>query len=111
MDPKLPLVRILWDDAENFKDAWASAKEADEFASATYLVISIGWLVKKNRHYYTLASDYDPNHGNYGSLRKIPKKMISKIEFLTMAPSAESYASPHTTPSAPPPHTPPVAAG
>lgn len=84
VDPKLPLVRIEWDDAENFKDAWASAKEAEEFAAATYLVISIGWLVKKNRHYVTLASDYDPNHGNYGSLRKIPKKMISSMETLTL---------------------------
>lgn len=89
-DPKLELVRILWDDAENFKDAWASSKEAEEFAAATYLVVSIGWLVKKNRHYYTIASDYDPNHGNYGSLRKIPKKMISKLEVVQLAPKEEA---------------------
>lgn len=96
-DPKLPLVRITWDDAENFKDAWASATEAEEFAAATYLVISIGWLVKKNRHYVTLASDYDPNHGNYGSLRKIPKKMISTMETLQVVESPVVPSAVQTT--------------
>lgn len=100
-DPKLPLVRILWDDAENFKDAWASSEEAEAFAAATYLVISIGWLVKKNRHYVTLASDYDPNHGNYGSLRKIPKKMISKMETLQLSGRA-SQPSDIVRPELPP---------
>ena len=93
-DPKLPLVRILWDDAESFKDAWASKEETEEFAAATYVVVSIGWLVKKNRYYVTLASDYDPNHNNYGSVRKIPKKMIKKLELLqlvsTPTPTSEN---------------------
>ena len=80
----MDLVRIEWDDAEDFSESWASQREADEFAKKSYIVTSVGWLVKKNRFYVTIASDHDPNHGNYGTLRKIPKKMIRTLEVLKL---------------------------
>lgn len=76
----MELVLIEWDDAEDFSQgAWASQKEAEEFAAKQYLVTSVGWVVKKTRSYVAIASDYDPNHGNYGTLRKIPKKQIRSL--------------------------------
>jgi hypothetical protein len=83
----MDLVYIEWDDAEDFSvngSAWANEREAQEFAKKTYIVQSVGWLVKKTRFYLSIASDYDPNHGNYGTLRKVPRKMIKRLEILNI---------------------------
>lgn len=84
----MDLVIVEWDDAEDFSvgGSWASTKEAEEFAKAPYIVTSVGWLVKKNRFYLTIASDVDPQHGNYGTLRKIPRKMIRKMTTIPAEP-------------------------
>lgn len=85
-ESKLELVLIEWDDAEDFSQgAWASQREAEEFAKKQYIVKSVGWLVEKNRWYVAIASDHDPNHGNYGTLRKIPKKQIRSLTVIETA--------------------------
>jgi hypothetical protein len=90
----MELVLIAWDDAEDFTEgAWASEREAEEFAKKVYIVTSVGWIVKKNRSYLTIASDWDPNHKNYGTLRKIPRKMIKSIDTLVTGVQNEPQIS------------------
>ena len=88
----MDLVYIEWDDAEDFSangSAWASQQEAEEFSKKVYIVRSVGWVVKKTRHYLSIASDHDPNHGNYGTLRKVPRKMIKRLDILSIPQKEE----------------------
>ena len=73
----MDLIQIEWADAEDFKASpWANQEEADAFTKQDCLVVSIGWVVKRTRYYIAIASDFDTASKNYGTLRKIPRKMI-----------------------------------
>lgn len=82
----MDLVKITWNDTEDFKGGtWASADEVAEFTKKMCTVYSVGWIVKKSRHYVTICSDFSPNPDTHGRVTKIAKKMITKIEPLTEA--------------------------
>ena len=95
MEPTLELVRLVWNDAEDYKaSAWASQEEANEFTKQTCLIISVCWIVKRSRFYLTIASDFDTASKNYGTLRKIPKKMVVSIEPLQLLPIPQTELVP-----------------
>ena len=77
------LVRIVWRDAEHMiKDTWTDDESVQEFANEDFLLVSVGWLIKKTDKYYTIAGDWDEHLDNWGSVRKIPATMVQSVSDL-----------------------------
>lgn len=74
----MELVEIHWWDTQDAdKDkTWLSTDEVEEFASTQCDIYSVGWIVKKTRHYVTICSDFSPDPDTHGRVTKIPRKMI-----------------------------------
>lgn len=95
------LVRILWRDAEHMiKDTWTDDESVQEFADEDYLLVTVGWIMKKTDKYYTIASDWDEHLDNWGAVRKIPVSMVQSVvdlvdrtEQSSQVPVAEHHPS------------------
>ena len=91
----MDIVLVTWHDTEDFKGgAWASTEEIDEFSKTLCVIESVGWVVKKTRHYLTLCADFSPNPDTHGRVTKIAKKMIVKIEPLQLTEAHKTSSEP-----------------
>ena len=87
----MDLVKITWLDAEDYSEGtWASKDEIAAFTDKHCVVESVGWIVKRTRHYITIAGDFTPDPDTAGRIIKIPKKMIQRIEALQLTQKDES---------------------
>lgn len=97
-----PIVRVTWNDAADHPEPWVHEEDLKKFADSPAAVVSVGYLIKKDRHYITIAGDYQPDLNIWGRVTKIPKKMVTKIEEIPL-PNPESCngadVSPHEKPS------------
>ena len=81
----MDLVLITWLDAEDFREStWASKDEVDAFSQKICLIQSVGWIVKKTRHYVSICSDFTGDPDTHGRVIKIAKKMIKSIQPLSL---------------------------
>lgn len=72
---KRKLYVILWLDAVRGATSWHDAEDTKKFATATDgEVLSVGWLVHRDKDYFTIASDQSGTET--GRLIKIPNGMI-----------------------------------
>ncbi len=93
----MDLVKITWTDTEDFKgSSWASKEEVDEFSNKLCTIESVGWVVKKTRHYLTICSDFSPNPDTHGRVTKITRKMIVSVEALQLVPMPASVSESQT---------------
>lgn len=77
----LQLVKITWNDTEDFKGGtWASTEEVLAFSKVLCTIESVGWIVKKSRHYITICSDFSPDPDTHGRVTKIARRMVVKVE-------------------------------
>lgn len=76
------LVKVIWHDAQDHKDKWVDAADAEAFVDTACAVVSIGFLVRKTDKYLTLAGDFDATDDDYGRVTKIPVGCIQSIEDL-----------------------------
>jgi hypothetical protein len=75
-----PLVRVVWNDAEDSDGTWSDESEVEAFANHDCTVESVGFLVSKTDKYVTLAGDWIPHTKQHGRVTKIPAGMVGKIE-------------------------------
>lgn len=95
----MELVKITWLDTEDFKGGtWASTDEVHEFSKKQCLIESVGWIVKRSRHYVTICSDFSADPDTHGRVSKIAKRMITKMETLQLATPAQCADPSHTPP-------------
>ena len=81
----MDLVKVTWNDTEDFKGgAWASTEEVEAFSKQLCTIESVGWIVKRTKHYVTLSADFSPEPDTHGRVTKIAKRMIVKIEPLVV---------------------------
>lgn len=83
------IVMVLWNDAQDHKDKWVDAEDAEAFTDIEVTVTSIGFMVRKTDKYLTLAADYDPIDNDYGRVTKIPIGMIKEIKELELIQERE----------------------
>lgn len=78
--PKYPLVRVEWQDAESDSDGWTDIRQITD--SPTRKVVSIGWLIKKEPTRLVLASDLGMNDTDCGRRLTIPRAWVDKLTTL-----------------------------
>ena len=75
-----PLLRITWYDAEDHNETWVAKNDIEKWADKFKTVVSIGWLLRRNKKYVVLAAD--DAGGEWGRVTKIPMGWIIKEETL-----------------------------
>lgn len=78
---KRPLLEVTWDDAFN-SSRWHTQAEAEKWHGEPVRCITIGWLIKRDRHGISLAHTVmgaPVMHSDIGSPWHIPKGMIRKV--------------------------------
>jgi hypothetical protein len=78
-----PLVKVIWDDAEDAASTWYGSDDIAEFSEAITLVISVGFKVSETAKYVTLAADWVAGLEQFGRITKIPRGVIVSIEEFT----------------------------
>ena len=81
-----PIVRVEWLDAQDHKDKWVDAEDAEKFGDEDCKIVSIGYLVRKTDKYVTIAGDWDDVDADYGRVTKIPTGMVRQITILELVP-------------------------
>lgn len=71
---RYPIERVVWLDAASVQ-GWASAGEIDQEASPK-LCVSVGYVVKNNKDYISLAQTYSVEAGGIADVISIPASMI-----------------------------------
>ena len=74
-----PLVRIVWEDAQDHSDKWVDEADADAFGAKLCTIISVGFLVSRTDKYLTLAGDWDADDKDYGRVTKIPAGVVREV--------------------------------
>lgn len=82
------LVKVEWNDAQDFSEAWVDAKSAEEFGEVECRIVSVGYQISSTAKYVTIAGDYHADEDDYGRVTKIPRGMI--ISITNIAPSPDS---------------------
>ncbi len=78
-------VRITWLDITSQTDPWIDIDDAMEMKPA--IMISVGWIVKENIDFVTLASTVDTEEELVGDVNCIPRPTIMNIEPLETSKS------------------------
>ena len=73
-------VKITWLDITSQTDPWIDIDDAMEMKPA--IMISVGWIVKDNIDFVTLASTVDTEEELVGDVNCIPRSTIMSIEVL-----------------------------
>lgn len=75
--PGYPIVEIIWDDAM----ASAVSNWEEEAVAEVAVTTAVGYLVKRTRTAYMLATLINPNQ--FGNAITIPKGCVKEIRYLT----------------------------
>jgi hypothetical protein len=82
---KRKLYEIIWDDAFSLTGrAWISRSDAKHGVRTDERnpCHSVGWIIRKTKHYIVLAAKMGNASGEIGSVHGIPKGCIRKIHRL-----------------------------
>lgn len=71
---RVPVVEILWLDAEDLEPGWGYFESMDIQLTATY-----GLLVGQDEHWIYHASTYNPETGEWAGRGRIPTGMVHAI--------------------------------
>lgn len=77
-----PFVRVVWHDASDSGKTWNSETDLND---AWVEVTSFGFLLKKSKRFLHIGADVVREEGSedlYGTVRKIPRKMVVLLELL-----------------------------
>ncbi len=77
-----PLVYVAWEDAEH-EGGWSDA--GDEVAHRLGIIVSIGWLIHKNKQRIVLASSLAATTTQIGNKQYIPVGQIVKVRKMRQA--------------------------
>lgn len=75
-----PLLKVTWYDATDHDDTWVDNKDIEKWSKELTTIISVGWLLRRNKNHVVLAGD--DADGNWGRVTKIPTGWIIKEEIL-----------------------------
>ena len=82
--PELPLVLVTW------RDAWFDLDEPDpDDARADYLVITVGFLVRRGPRFVSVAQEVLPDGDGFRAVTHIPVAVVEKISPLHGPDEAE----------------------
>ena len=78
-------VKITWDDAGAFggDNTWMTKEKIKEdYEIASFLCVSIGFLVFEDKDSIVIAQNYEEEYGQYSQPMRIPKAMVIEIKRL-----------------------------
>lgn len=78
----MTLIQITWHDSQDHSDKWVDQLDAEAFGDVDCVIVSIGFLVRETKNYWTIAGDWDASDTDYGRVTKIAKGMVEKVEYL-----------------------------